>query len=109
MQVYKNSNEYCHTSDQKKHFILNCTFIAHRTYTGMIYLDYAQNNSILNVFCYLLLEEIRRKKQGKNGNTVVEEPSGCCQKLLQSRGSTFEFEELKRIREITYFFRTKVN
>ena len=74
----------------------------------MIYLDYAQNNSILNVFCYLLLEENRRKKQGENGNIAEEEPSGCCQKLSQSRGSTFEFEELKEIREITYFLEQKL-
>ena len=44
----------------------------------MIYLDYSQNNSILNVFCHLLLEENRRKKQRESGVEVIKQ-TNCCQ------------------------------
>ena len=49
-------------------------FLANKTYMGMIYLDYRENNvnSMMNAFCHILLEQCKDKR-------LNTEPSCCGQ------------------------------
>ena len=42
----------------------------------MIYLNYTQNNSVMNVFCHLLLEQIKLKKIQDAGEIIDQEQQG---------------------------------
>lgn len=42
----------------------------------MLYLDYTQNNSVMNVFCHILLKQIKLKRQIA-GEEIVNEEGTC--------------------------------
>ena len=53
--------------DIHNYIIIYCSFPAHKTYVGFIYMEYIQNNSIMNVFVDILCKQViepPRKIQG---------------------------------------------
>lgn len=48
------------------------THTAHKTYIGFIYLEYIQNNSVMNVFVSLLQQSVQCQRQQRQRGLVEE-------------------------------------
>ena len=70
--------------------------IAHKTYIGFLYLEFTHNNSVLNVFCHILLTKTRKLHQqevemGKRSLLGFLTNNKTFNKCMQDRKNIFKY------------------